>query len=589
MLDKTGKVIYVGAATDLKQRVSSYFRRDIPDFKTRKLVADIRSFDYEIHETREAAFIRERELIRIYHPRYNRMWMDDKDYPFLQITVPTQDEKFSRLFIVRSILNSHDWFFGRKKDTSALRSSVRVLRRIFPLANKTYCFRTKKPCLDYSIKRCSAPCVDKISLEEYQKIVDEFILFLKGKRKDLLDLLYEEMNQQAKDLNYEGAAKTRDRILQIERTIGSQEKQMTLRDKDIIILLFEEKHYLLLNFLIKNNEIMSFQSKDLGYLNTLSTSEILASYVQNYYLESEFIPPIIETSHELGEDTENLETWFSKKQGNLITINHKPEALEAPLLKPIILKNRFKLGEHIRKLKKRKELQKEAMSDLQLALHLDRLPLRIETYDISTLQGQYSVGSMVVFTDGLPDKSQYRRFRIKASHDQSDDVGMMREVLTRRLKHKDTKFASQLPDLIVIDGGKPQVNAIGKILRTLDIKIPLIGLAKREEEVFLPQARNPIIFDPNGAALRLLKQTRDEAHRFAITYHKKLRVLKPKSDLDNIPGVGIKRREALLKYFGSIDKIKIASVEELCQVPGISRSVGEKIFLHYNSNPNIGD
>jgi excinuclease ABC subunit C len=395
------------------------------------------------------------------------------------------------------------------------------------------------------------------------------------------------MNQQSKELKYEGAAKTRDRILQIERTIGSQEKQITLRDKDIIILLSEEKHFLLLNFWIENNEILSVQTKDLGFLNTLSTSEILASYIQNYYLESEFIPPIIETSLELDEDTENLETWFSKKQGSLISINHQPEALEAPLLKPIILKNRFKLGEQIRKFKKRKELQKKAMNDLQLALNLDKIPQRIETYDISTFQGQNSVGSMVVFTDGLPDKSQYRRFRIKTSPDKSDDVGMMREVLTRRLKHKDSKFASQFPDLIIIDGGKQQVNAIGKIIRALDIEIPVIGLAKREEEVFLPQIRNPIIFDPNGAALRLLKQTRDEAHRFAITYHKKLRVLKPKSDLDNIPGVGTKRREALLKYFGSVDKIKIASVDELCQVPGINRSVGEKIFLYYNSNPNI--
>ena len=170
MLDETGKVIYVGAASDLKSRVSSYFRRDIPDIKTQKLVENIRSFDYEIHESRETAFIRERELIRIYHPRYNREWMDDKDYPLLQVTVPREDEKFSRIFIVRSPLNSYDWFFGRKKEAYALRSSIKFLRKIFPIANKTYCFRTKKACLDYSIKRCTAPCVGKISLEEYQKI-----------------------------------------------------------------------------------------------------------------------------------------------------------------------------------------------------------------------------------------------------------------------------------------------------------------------------------------------------------------------------------------------------------------------------------
>ncbi len=586
MLDESGKVIYVGAAKDLKKRVSSYFRRDIADIKTRKLVSNIKSFDYEIHDSKEAAFIRERDLIRIHHPRYNIDWKDDKDYPLVQITVPSEEEKFSRLFVVRSAFNSHDWFFGRKKDVTALRSSVRVLRRIFPIANKTYCFRTKKACLDFSIKRCSAPCVGKISLNNYQKIVDELILFLQGKRKDLLEILYSEMNSQADNLDFEGAAKTRDRISQIERTIASQKSLTIPRDKDIVILLSEDDNYLLLNFWVQNGEIVNIDERNWGKLSSLSEEEIVRSYIQNFYLDSDFIPLIIESSVDLSEDQETLEIWLSKRQGRTIQLQYKPNVCEDNLFKPIILKHRFKLGEKVRTEKKKLEIQVEALKELKNRLDLSDLPSRIETYDISNLQGQLPVGSMVVFSDGIPQKSQYRKFKIKSLPSEPNDVAMMQEVLLRRLEHKDKKFAENLPDLIVVDGGKPQVNAIGKILSSLKLKIPVIGLAKREEEIFLPQRKSPVPFPDDSPGLRLLKQTRDEAHRFAITYHKKRRVLQEKSGLDNIPGVGAKRRKNLLTFFGSIEKIKNASVEELCQVGGINRLIGEKIFLHFNSNPD---
>ncbi len=587
MLDETGKVIYVGAAKDLKKRVSSYFRRDISDIKTRKLVANIKSFDYEIHDSKEAAFIRERDLIRIHYPRYNIDWKDDKDYPLVQITVPSETERFSRLFIVRSSLNSYDWFFGRKKDVTALRSSVRILRRIFPIANKSYCFRTKKPCLDYSIKRCSAPCVEKISLNEYQQIVDEFILFLQGKREDLLEILYSEMNNQADKLDFEGAAKIRDRISQIERTVASQKSLAIPRDKDIVILLSEENNYLLLNFWIQNREIINIEERNWGILNSLSEVEIVRSYIQNFYLDSDFIPQIIESSVDLSEDQETLEIWLSKRQGKTVQISYRPDIPKDKLLAPIILKNRFKLGEQVRKEKRKLEIKNIALKELKERLNLSTLPNRIETYDISNLQGQLPVGSMVVFSEGLPQKSQYRKFKIKSLPSEPNDVAMMQEVLLRRLEHRDKKFSKELPDLIVIDGGKPQVNAIGKIISSLKLGLPVIGLAKREEEVFLPHKKTAVPFPDGSPALRLLKQTRDEAHRFAITYHKKRRVLQQKSGLDNIPGVGAKRRRNLLTHFGSIDKIRNASVEELCQVEGINRSIGEKIFLHFNSNPKM--
>jgi excinuclease ABC subunit C len=586
MQDDTGKIIYVGAATDLKRRVSSYFHREITDRKTSKLVSNIKTFDYEIHESREAAFIRERELIRIHHPHYNIEWMDDKDYPLIQITIPSDIEVFSRLFVVRSPLNSHDWFFGRKKDVKALRSSVRLLRRIFPVANKSYCFRAKKPCLDYSIKRCSAPCVGKITKKDYQQIVDQFILFLQGKRKDLIENLYTEMSLQSENQNYEGAAKTRDRIMQLERTIESQKSMITQREKDIVFLIADNSYYILLNIWVNNGEIISSFEKNLGELHSISGPEIIQSYLQNFYLESDFIPPLIQIPLNLGDEVETLEIWLSKKQGSSIQIVTDPKLKDNKLIKHLILKSQFKLGERVRKEKKKQELQKNALKELQEYLKLEKLPERIETYDISNLQGKLPVGSMVVFKEGSPYKSQYRKFEIKTLPAEPNDVAMMVDIMTRRLKHEDSKFSERLPDLIVIDGGKPQVNAIAKVVSASKKIIPVIGLAKREEEVFLPNKRLPVPFPKESAALRLLKQTRDEAHRFAITYHKNRRRLQQKSHLDNIPGIGVKRRNSLLAYFGTVDKIKNATIEELCQVEGISRSVAEKVYLFLQSNPN---
>ncbi|MHA2347408.1 MAG: excinuclease ABC subunit UvrC [Candidatus Hodarchaeales archaeon] len=585
MQDELGKVIYIGAATNLKRRVSSYFRGDSSDRKTRQLVNNIHSFDYEIHESKEAAFIRERDLIRIYHPRYNLEWKDDKDYPLLQVTVPSETEKFTRLFIVRNPLNSHDWFFGRKKDVGALRSSIRVLRRLFPIANKTYCFRTKKPCLDYSIKRCSAPCVGKISLDDYQQIVDEFILFLQGNKKDLIDNLYESMALQSEAMNYEAAAKIRDRIKQIERTISSQKSVSTPREKDKLILLSNENHYLLLNIWVENESIVNFEEKIWGPIESLTKSEMIRSFLQTYYLDSDFIPPTIEISEQITEELETLEIWLSKRQGTTVQVIINTDIRNEKLVKPLVLRYELKLGEIVRKMHKREELQQGALKELMNKLQLKSLPSRIETYDISNLQGSNPVGSMVVFKDGLPRKSQYRKFKIKIQPPEPNDVAMMEEILTRRLKHTDNIFSSHLPDLIVIDGGKPQVNAINKIISSFNLAIPVIGLAKREEEVFLPKSKNPIDFASNSSGLRLLKQTRDEAHRFAIAFHKLRRRIEPKSDLENIPGIGKKRRKNLLEYFGSIDKIKKSSIDELCQVDGINRSLGEKIYLYFHSLP----
>jgi excinuclease ABC subunit C len=584
MLNEKRKIIYIGASSNLKKRVASYLRKDLPDRKTRRLASEIKAVDYEIHKSIEAAFLRERDLIQIHIPRYNIDWKDDKQYPMIQITKPSDEELFSRLMIARSVTNPKDWFFGRKKDVKALRASVRSLRRIFPIANKRYCFRTKKECLDYSIQRCSAPCVGKISIEEYQLIVDQFILFLQGKRKDLMEDLYQKMDEAAKDLNFELAAQIRDRIGQIKTIIDSQTEFPQPRDKDFIIILEESNYYMLGIFWIRDGRIIDQESKFLGILEFLPETEILKSFITHYYLKTDFIPDIIEVSSELEKEIEILEIWLSKKQGRSVNIKVNPKILRNTLLKTHISKLQMELSEEVRSIQKKEEVKREALIELKECLNLSKLPKRIETFDISNIQGTLAVGSMVVFQNGNPAKSQYRRFKIKSVKPEPNDVAMLQEVVTRRLKHDDSKFALSLPDLILIDGGKPQVNAAYNILLRYNQNIPVIGLAKKEEEVFLPKKKKSLAIPQKSAALQLLKQCRDEAHRFAITYHRQRRLLKPKSQLDQIEGIGAKRRNSLIQYFGDLSRIREASVEELSQVEGISRTIAERIYLFFRTN-----
>ncbi|MFX1282428.1 MAG: excinuclease ABC subunit UvrC [Promethearchaeota archaeon] len=586
MLNEKGKVIYIGASSNLKKRVASYFSKDLPDPKTKRLVSKIKSIDYEIHKSIEAAFLRERELIQIHSPRFNLDWKDDKQYPMIQITAPSDKELFSRLFIVRSITNRGDWYFGRKKDVKALRASVRSLRKVFPIANKSYCFRTKKECLDYSIQRCTAPCVGKISKDEYQQIVDQFILFLQGKKEDLLYILHQKMDQAADDLNFEFAAKVRDRITQIESIIDSQQEFPQPRDKDIIILLENSNYYMLVIFWIRDNNVIDYEVKFLGILKALPKTEIIKSFITHYYLETDFIPDIIEVSSKLDNEIEILEIWLSKKQGSSVKININPEILNSDILRKNIYSLQLELSEKVLSIQKKEQLKKDALVELQSHLSLSGLPRRIETFDISNIQGAFPVGAMSVFEDGLPLKSQYRRFKIKSIKPEPNDVAMLQEMLNRRLMHDDDRFASSLPDLLLIDGGKPQVNAAYNVLQKYNQKIqeiPVIGLAKKEEKVFLPKKKDPLSIPQESAALRLLKQCRDEAHRFAVTYHKKRRLLEPKSQLDQIEGVGAKRRNSLLQYFGDLSRIREAPVEELAQVEGISRVIAERIYLFFRT------
>lgn len=585
MLNSDNAIIYIGAARVLKNRVTSYFREKQLDIKTRKLVENIVDFDYEIHDTEEKAFLRERELIRAHRPKYNINWLDGKEYPMLQITMPPR-EKFSRILITRERTNKTDHFFSRKFDVGALRNSIRTLRHVFPIANKSYCFKTKKPCLDYRIDRCSGPCVEKISLENYQQIVEDLILFLKGKSTDLLQRLYDEMTYLSSQLNYEKAAKIRDKINQIETLIEREIVLIKERKKDIIIIIedYDKKEkvsgcaILIINLLSENMMI----SSDVIYLidiEVINNESLLSSFIQDYYLESSFIPEIIEIP-ELINNSDLLENWLSKKKGTSVRIKEYSEKFDEKI-NLTISKTKIELSRRITKLSSEIHLRNTSLKEIKAILGLKNLPTRIEGYDISNLQGKLPVASMVVFIDGKRASSHYRKFKMKKSG--PDDVGMMKEVLTRRLL--DEQIADRLPDLILVDGGLPQVNGAYSIIKKLKKNIPVIGLAKKEELIFLPNISEPVIKFKETEALRLFQRLRDEAHRFAITYHKSRRLKEIKTGLDHIPNIGSKRRNELMKYFGSMSRIKNASVEELSEVPGFSRKLAEAIYTHFRTKP----
>jgi len=341
---------------------------------------------------------------------------------------------------------------------------------------------------------------------------------------------------------------------------------------------------MLLILWIRDKFIINTEKKFLGKIEALPESEILKSFIQNYYLNAEYIPNRIEISDQLDEEFDTLEIWLSKKKGETIQIVKAKDFSKDKRIKNEINRFNINFAEKIRSISKKKELQEKALSELKDYLELTTLPRRIETYDVSNIQGKLPVGSMIVFKNGEPIKSQYRRFKIKTVSPEPNDVAMLKEILTRRLRHKDSSFAQSLPNLIVIDGGKPQVNAAKHVLDAYKKKIPVIGLAKKEEEVFHPNKKHPVPIPKNSSALRLLQQTRDEAHRFAIEYHKKRRISYSKSELNQIPGIGTKRRKALLQHFGDIEAIRMATIEELNQVEGINRGIAERIFLYFISN-----
>ncbi len=585
MRDCSGEVIYVGKAASIKNRVRSYFRRaSTQGAKVRALVKHISSFDYIVTDTEVEALVLECNLIKQYRPKYNVELKDDKSYPYLKVTI---QEEYPRLVVTRSLVNDGSRYFGPYTRVGALRETLRLIRSLFPVrACSDTLFRQARPCLNAHIERCLAPCTGTVERGYYRSLVQDVILFLEGKQERLLKNLENEMQRAAEKLDFEKAARYRDQIQALKEVLSRQKVVASDRmDRDIIGLARMEGEACGQVFFVREGKVVGRESFFLRGTEDLSLKEAITAFIKRYYARVDFFPPEILVQEEV-EEKELLEDWLSKLRGGRVRIKIPRRGEKKGLVEMVNQNAASILEEHFVSRQQQHARKEGAMHDLKEALELDALPFRIEGYDISNLTGTDIVGSMVVFEGGKPKTDDYRRFKIKSVRGQ-DDCASLKEVLKRRFKRAGAKERgnvsfSRYPDLIVIDGGKGQLSAAKEVMRELDVNdIPVIALAKREELIFRGSGKPPLLLPRNSHALYLLQSLRDEAHRFAVSYHRNLRGKKQKySLLDDIPGVGPKRKRELLKSFGSVKNLRRAKVEEISRVKGISESLARVIVEH---------
>ncbi|MBN1571932.1 MAG: excinuclease ABC subunit UvrC [Deltaproteobacteria bacterium] len=591
MKNSSGKVIYVGKARELKKRVSSYFRDvEKKDPKTRHLIKSISDFDFIVTDNEVEALLTEGTLIKEYRPRYNVDLKDDKNYLCLRIDL---DEDFPRFTFVRNIKRDGARYFGPYTDAKAIRQSLKWLSATFLLRQCTdHKFNNRsRPCIYYEINQCSGPCLNLITKEEYYKGVDEVVMFLSGRGDDLIKRLTAEMELLAEEMKFEEAALYRDRIASIKRIMETQ-KVVTkdLVDRDVIGIHREGLSIGFSILLVRGGRLMGSWYR--LFKNVLDEDpEAVQSFIEQYYSGERYVPDEILLPVEVF-DKELLLKWLRGKSEVEILVPKRGR------LRALVTMAQKNAESSFVEWKKSSESRIEALEALRERLGLPVFPRRMECFDISNVKGTLSVGSMAVFTDGEPDRSQYRHYKIKGVP-AANDYAMIEEVLARRIKRLDDE---NRPDLILIDGGKGHLNIAAEVLRDLKASdIPLAAIAKGEkggetvgkgksDRVFLIGRKNPIVIKGSSLALFLLMQIRDEAHRFAIEYHRKLRKKKGvRSALDEIEGVGEKRKKALLKHFQRIGDIKLATVEELSAVNGVSPAVAQSIHAYFKDKQGNGE
>ena len=595
MREKGGKVIYVGKANDLRARVRAYFNSGDERSQIQFLVRRVEDIETLVTTNAKEALILENNLIKQYKPRYNIRLKDDKSY--LSIKVTTQ-HAWPRIFATRKIVKDKNRYFGPFSSAVAARETIDIIEKHFLLRNCTdHNFRNRtRPCLQYQIKRCLAPCVLPVSSDEYREQVRQAMLFIEGRQQELISELKQRMQEKAAALEFEAAAKLRDQIQAVEKTL---EKQRMVShwgaDQDIFGLYREGGFIEVQVLLVRQGKLTGNQSYSLEDLE-FPDEEIMGALLTQFYQGHRFIPDEILLPVEL-EDREAREEYLAERKSKKVNILNPQRGDKRQLVEMAAENARQSFFERHDQEKAREKMLRE----LQFQLHLKQYPHRIECFDISTIHGAHAVGSMVTFINGEADKARYRHYRIRTIDPSSggDDFGMMLEVLKRRFSRG--KEEADLPDLVVVDGGKGQLAMALAAMRELGVTgIEAVGLAKMrvhaaarsaeierlEERVFLPGQSNPVILKRNSNALFLLQRVRDEAHRFAITYHKKLRTKQTLySALDGIPGVGGVRKRALLRAFGSIKRIEEATLEDLLQVPSMNEKIAREILDRLHSVP----
>ena len=564
MRDSTDTIIYIGKAKNLIKRVKSYFREKLDRPKTQILMSHFDSLEYIVTNSEKEALILEATLIKKHRPRYNVQLKDDKRYPYVKIT----NEEFPRVVITRNI-TKNGVYYGPFTDVGSVKQTVKFLKSLFKIRT---CRNMDGPCLNSQIDLCYAPCSGNISKEEYSEIINKIDLFFQGKYSTIVKNLKREMAEAAENEEFEKAAVIRDQIASIEEIMEKQFVDLVDDDldQDVIAIAQGENEVVVIIMPIRNGKIVGRDDFLMSSSQYDSSSEILFAFIQQYYGYNRHVPKQILLDEDI-DDKELLEEWLSDLRGNKVHIKVPQKGVKLRLVK-MASKN----AEIIKHQKKKME---NALIELKKYLKLERIPHVIEGYDISNISGEFAVGSKVSFKEGKPNKKMYKHFRMETPG--PNDFAMMEELLTRRLKMVDS---DPEPDLIVIDGGKGQLGMACGVLEKLNLThIPIIGLAKEFEEIYLPNSKRPIIIPKNNVALHLLQQVRDESHRFAITYHRKLRSKNIQaSSLDNIPGIGKKRKINLLKEFGTIDNIKNASVSDLAKIKGMNQKTAENVYNYYH-------
>ena len=601
MKNSLGEVIYVGKAKILKNRVKSYFQNSKNHSeKVRVMVKHIAEFEYIVTDSEMEALILECNLIKKYSPRYNILLKDDKFYPFIKITV---NDDFPRVFVTRNYSKDGSKYFGPYTNGTAVYETINLINKIFPLRTCKLLIKeggeTVRPCLNYHIKKCFGPCGGYISKEEYGKMINDVIDILSGKDTTVLKVLQSEMEEASMNLEFEKAADLRDKILAIKAIVEKQKIFKTMEgDEDFINIYKDEKDSCVQVFFSREGKILGREHFIFENTAEDSIEEILEEFITSFYGGTAKVPRTIYVP--ALSNVELVEEYLTIKRGAKVWIKVPQKGQKREMLEMVKNNAQITLEKFKDKYLRDKEINKIALEELQELLDLEIWPSRIEAYDISNIQGVDSVGSMIVFEEGRSKNSDYRRFRIKTVKG-ANDYDSMREILTRRFSHgleevkaiQESKLQfsagkfSNFPDLIMMDGGKGQINIALEVLRDLNINIPVCGLVKDDKHATRGIIYNneELIINRSSNLMQLIRRIQDEVHRFAITYHRSLRDKNTlHSVLDDIPNVGEKRRRALLMKFGSVDNIKSATLEQLLETPSINNKAAESIYQYFNGN-----
>jgi len=601
MKDKKGKIIYVGKAVVLKNRVRQYFQSlSGQSSKVRAMVPLIEEFEYIVTDSELEALILECNLIKKYRPKFNVLLKDDKTYPYIKVTM---NEEYPRVIMTRRVQKDGGRYFGPYTNVAAVKETIKILKKLFPMKTcKKVLPRDigkERPCLNYYIYQCLGPCQGNVDKEEYRTVMKDICSFLSGRQDRIIKRLEEQMKTASENMEFEKAARIRDKINSIKH-ISEKQKVLSTSDvdQDAVAFAKDETDACIQVFFIRGGKLIGREHFIFEGMSDVEDGELIASFMKQFYSTAEFVPHEILIQSEIDE-IDLLQEWLSEKRGGKVYIKVPKKGDKHYLIEMVAQNAQVALEQFKRRIKVEEETTGESLKELSEILGLDEVPRRIEAYDISNTGSSEMVASMVVFEDGMPNNREYRKFRIK-SQDGQNDYGSMQEVIYRRFRRAEMekslqaanniydveKGFSKLPDVIFVDGGLGHLNAANEVLKELGIHdIPVFGMVKdnKHRTRGLVTPKGEIELSENISVLRLVTYIQNEAHRFAVEYNKKLRKDRYKSsELDNIEGVGEKRRKALLKHFGSISRIKTAEVEELAVVEGISKSTAQKIYDYFH-------